>query len=190
MEAEYVVKKTYDTDRLSLHLADAGLSAQVTAYFVRNREFLYTTEPWHEEDFYTEEFQRAKLESDEKDSALLRNARFWITYKGCETIIGMVGLNEIVRGAFQSCFLSYRLDKDWLRKGLMTEAVARVVGIAFHDIGLHRIEANIMPRNEASLGLVKKLGFQCEGISPKYLKINGIWEDHVHMVLLNEAMKD
>ena len=45
-----------------------------------------------------------------------------------------------------------------------------------------------MPRNRASLRVLEKNGFVCEGLSRYYLKINGIWEDHVHMVKLNEAM--
>ena len=71
----------------------------------------------------------------------------------------------------------------------MTEAVNECVRIAFEELGLHRIEANIMPKNKASLGLARKCGFREEGISPKYLKINGVWEDHIHMVKLNESLE-
>ena len=46
-----------------------------------------------------------------------------------------------------------------------------------------------MPRNVRSMRIVKKLGFYDEGLANKYLRINGKWEDHIHMVLLNEAMK-
>ena len=45
-------------------------------------------------------------------------------------------------------------------------------------MGLHRLEANIQPGNLASIGLVKGAGFQCEGFSPKYLKIGECWRDH------------
>ncbi len=55
----------------------------------------------------------------------------------------------------------------------------------FDEEGLHRIEANIMPKNSASMKVVKKLGFYDEGLAYQYLKINGTWEDHIHMVLLN-----
>ena len=101
-------------------------------------------------------------------------------------IIGMVALNNVVWGSFCSCFLGYKLDKDWLRQGLMSEAVNECVRIAFEELGLHRIEANIMPRNIASLGVVRRCGFVEEGLARKYLKINGVWEDHLHMVKLNE----
>ncbi|MFR2405064.1 MAG: GNAT family N-acetyltransferase, partial [Eubacterium callanderi] len=66
------------------------------------------------------------------------------------------------------------------RKGIET---------AFGPLGLHRIEANIIPRNRASLRVAEKLHFRNEGLSSKYLKINGVWEDHIHMVLLNEEME-
>ncbi len=45
-----------------------------------------------------------------------------------------------------------------------------------------------MPRNLRSLKVVSNLGFNYEGVSNSYLKINGKWEDHIHMVLLNEKV--
>nr|WP_281170156.1 GNAT family N-acetyltransferase [Paenibacillus pinihumi] len=104
-------------------------------------------------------------------------------------IIGMIALSNIVRGPFQSCYLGYRLDQGEVNQGFMTESLARVIRYAFDELRLHRIEANIMPRNSASLKMVEKLGFSSEGLARKYLKINGIWEDHIHMVLLNEAVE-
>jgi ribosomal-protein-alanine N-acetyltransferase len=103
--------------------------------------------------------------------------------------IGTVSLSNIVRGPFQSCHLGYKLDKDEINKGFMTEAVEKVINITFKDLKLHRIEANIMPKNKASLRVVEKLNFYNEGIAYKYLKINGKWEDHIHMVLLNEDLE-
>lgn len=46
-----------------------------------------------------------------------------------------------------------------------------------------------MPKNKASLKVVENLSFINEGISKKYLKINGSWEDHIHMVFLNEDLE-
>jgi len=70
----------------------------------------------------------------------------------------------------------------------MTEAIQKGIEIMFNEFGLHRIEANIMPGNKPSLRVVEKLGFYNEGLAYKYLKINGKWEDHIHMVLLNESV--
>ena len=58
--------------------------------------------------------------------------------------------------------------------------------MCIRDRGLHRVEANIMPRNPASLRAAEKAGFVREGLSRRYLNINGVWEDHIHMVRLNE----
>ena len=55
----------------------------------------------------------------------------------------------------------------------------------FNDYKLHRIEANVMPKNKASLKVLKKLGFHEEGLAYNYLKINGKWEDHVYLALLD-----
>jgi [ribosomal protein S5]-alanine N-acetyltransferase len=91
-----------------------------------------------------------------------------------------------MRGAFLSCFLGYKLDGQEINQGYMTEALKKGTEIMFQDFGLHRIEANIMPKNIRSLRVAEKAGFYNEGLSRKYLNINGKWEDHIHMVLLNE----
>jgi ribosomal-protein-alanine N-acetyltransferase len=77
------------------------------------------------------------------------------------------------------------MDGAEINHGYITEALRRAIRFAFEDLQLHRIEANIMPKNVRSIRVVEKLGFVNEGLSRKYLKIAGVWEDHVHYVLLN-----
>jgi len=115
--------------------------------------------------------------------------RFWLFKKEDQMLekpLGTLALTNIIRGVFKSCFLGYKMDEDEINKGYMTEAIKALVKIAFSELNLHRIEANIMPRNERSIRVVEKCGFINEGLAKKYLKINGIWEDHYHMVILNE----
>ena len=104
-------------------------------------------------------------------------------------VIGSIALSNVVTGAFWSCFLGYKLDQEHGGRGYMTEAVKAVVEYGFETLKLHRIEANIMPRNAASIAVVTKCGFEYEGTARKYLKINGVWEDHAHYVVLNEAVE-
>lgn len=102
-------------------------------------------------------------------------------------IIGVVNINEIVAGIFQSAYLGYYGMSNFARTGVMTQALRAAVGYAFRDLGLHRLEANIQPGNAASIALVQRLGFTREGFSPRYLKIDGEWRDHERWALLADA---
>lgn len=163
--------------------ADAGATAD---YYTRNRDFLVEFMPARPEYFYTEhgQVEQLKCQSEEWESG--KSFRFYISpVREEERIIGFAALNNIVMNAFCSCYLSYQLDKDHINQGLMTEAVETVVEFGFRTLRLHRIEANIMPGNIRSIRVVEKCGFVNEGLSKQYLKINGVWEDHVHYVKLN-----
>lgn len=178
-----------ENEALRLLPADTALAPRAAAYYVRNRAFLRPFEPERPPAFFTPEGQRDILLREVLDAQGRRAYRFYIEPK-CASglLIGSVGLNNVVWGAFCSAFLGYKLDAVYTGRGCMTEAVRLVVEYAFTQIGLHRIEANVMPRNAASLRVVEKNGFEPEGLARKYLKINGVWEDHLHMVKLNEAM--
>ena len=73
-----------------------------------------------------------------------------------------------------------------MNKGYTTEALRKAIQVTFEEFHLHRIEAPIMPTKFASIQVVTKIGFQYEGVSRKMLMVNGIWEDHMRWVLLNE----
>ena len=61
----------------------------------------------------------------------------------------------------------------------MSEAVVVLSQFAFEELGLHRIEVCIIPRNANSRRVMEKLHFREEGIAERFLEINGVWEDHV-----------
>ena len=181
---------TLKTERLYLLSPDVAGADRVAEYLCRNREFMEEFEPAREEAYYSVSFQEEALTRQTKDWEEGRGYRLYISPKtGAGLIIGFVALNNVVMGPFCSCFMGYQLDKDYLRRGFMTEAVNATVPFAFRVLGLHRIEGNIMPRNRASIGVAEKCGFVNEGTSRKYLKINGVWEDHTHFVKINEDME-
>ncbi len=97
---------------------------------------------------------------------------------------GVINLNEIVGGSFQSAYLGYYGMVRFQGRGLMREAVGLAVRHAFDELGLHRVEANIQPGNARSIALVKRLGFSLEGYSPRYLRICGEWRDHERWAIL------
>ena len=101
-------------------------------------------------------------------------------------LVGVVNLNEIVRGTYQGAYLGYYANACFAGQGYMREAVALALERAFGALRLHRLEANIQPANHRSIALVQSLGFHREGYSPRYLKIGGRWRDHERWALLRE----
>jgi ribosomal-protein-alanine N-acetyltransferase len=93
-------------------------------------------------------------------------------------LVGVINISEIVRGIFHSGYLGYYMFEPYQRQGFMVAGLSTAIGRAFRVLGLHRLEANIQPKNRASTALVKRLGFRREGYSPRYLKIGGRWKDH------------
>lgn len=183
--------KFYETPRLILRtLGDSVNEAEmVLDYFKRNSEYFKPWDPLRTDEFYTVDSRKDALAWELNAMMELGYLRLWIFKKEdleYKKIIGTIGITNIARGIFFSCKLGYSIDKEEANKGYMTEAVKKSVDIAFNEYGLHRIEATIMPGNKPSLRVVEKLGFVNEGLSRSYQKINGKWEDHVHMVLLDE----
>lgn len=173
----------YETDRLYLRILKPNYCRDVLEYYKRNNNFLREWEPKRAKDFYTLAYQKRQLGYEYnmfKDNKLVR---FWIFKKEDSKLIGNICLSNIIMGNFKSCFMGYKLDKDEINKGYMTEAIKEVVQIMFDNFGLHRIEVNVVPRNERSLKVMKKLNFEQEGYSKRYLEINGVWEDHVHFAV-------
>ncbi len=179
--------EVYETERLILKIIDKSYVELVIDYYQRNKSFFEEWDAVKNDDFYEKPYQEELLEKELSEIKNKRCLRLWIFNKqNSNKIIGTVSFSNIVWGAFLSCHLGYKLDKEEINKGYITEAIQKGIDIIFKEYGLHRIEANIMPKNIRSLRVAEKLGFYNEGLAYKYLKIQGKWEDHVHMVLLNE----
>ena len=111
-------------------------------------------------------------------------AWFVVTSRG--DLAGVINASEIVRGNFLSAYLGYYALAPHDRRGYRTAGLRLALREAFATHGLHRLEANIQPGNVASRRLVQRLGFRCEGFSPRYLKISGRWRDHERWAITRE----
>jgi ribosomal-protein-alanine N-acetyltransferase len=125
---------------------------------------------------------RAYLARNRSDS----NRGYLVCIRATREIAGVVNLSEIVRGCFKSAYLGYHAFLPHAGQGYMAEGMRLVVARAFGRLSLHRLEANIQPRNAASIALVRRLGFRKEGLSRRYLKIGGRWRDHERWAILVE----
>lgn len=113
-------------------------------------------------------------------------AAFFVWLDEPRGLVGVINLDGIARGYFCSAYLGYYAFLPYAGRGLMQMGLTQVVTLAFRQMRLHRLEANIQPGNAVSKALVKKLGFRREGFSPRYLKINGRWRDHERWAILAE----
>lgn len=103
-----------------------------------------------------------------------------------DKIVGVYNISEIVRGFFQNAYLGFYATIEGVGQGYMRSGLELVLEKAFTEIALHRLEANIQPKNERSIKLIKSMGFRREGYSPKYLKVNDEWQDHERWAMTTE----
>ena len=102
-------------------------------------------------------------------------------------IAGSLNLNSIIRGAFQNASVGYWVSQDRAGRGLASAAVADVIGIAFSDLGLHRLDAATLLHNTPSQRVLTRSGFRPFAVAEAYLKIAGKWQDHILFQLRNPA---
>lgn len=62
-----------------------------------------------------------------------------------------------------SAEIGYVLGREHWGKGLMTEVLVGFVEFAFETLGLKRLEAELDPRNAASVKVLERVGFSHEG---------------------------
>ncbi|MEM7219106.1 MAG: GNAT family protein [Pseudomonadota bacterium] len=103
-----------------------------------------------------------------------------------DSIVGAINLNNIVRGTFLSATLGYYVGAPFVGSGYMSEGLELVKAYAFDTLRLHRLEANIQPDNTRSLNLVRRCGFEFEGLARQFLYIAGAWRDHERWTCVDE----
>ncbi|MBQ3008739.1 MAG: GNAT family N-acetyltransferase [Oscillospiraceae bacterium] len=176
------------TDRMYMKLAHPRLAAEVARFNERNKAILREVEPMRPSIYYTKSGMKLYLKQDYRDAMKGNEFRYYLTLKGEKKIIGTVCIGSIHFGSVKSCVLSYKMDKDYRNMGLCSEAVEEIIRFAFEILRLHRIEAQVMPRNAKSLAIMRKFNFEKEGLLKKCLEINGQWEDHYVFSLLNDKI--
>jgi len=145
----------------------------------KSRDFLVPWEPtWPADDLSKSAFRRRLRrhnEEIERDEAY----PFLIFREPDGLLLGGLTLGQVRRGVSQSATLGYWMGQPHAGKGHMTRAVRAALAYAFDHLRLHRVEAACLPRNERSVRLLERAGFQQEGLARAYLRINGVWQDHI-----------
>ncbi|MEZ6232749.1 MAG: GNAT family protein [Phycisphaerales bacterium] len=157
------------------HPVDAD-RAEIAALRRASREWLVKWDPLPPGSVAIDEDAQAERIVSSADTQT--NQRHLVCEVESGRIVGVVSLNQICRGPFDNAIMGYWRGEGFGGRGLMAEGVRLVLERAFGGLGLHRVEANLMPRNGASRALAVRCGFRYEGYSPNYLQIAGHWEGH------------
>jgi ribosomal-protein-alanine N-acetyltransferase len=180
------------TPRLVVRVAGANDLDAIVRYVTENAAFLQPWEPIRPVSYYSAAYWRIQISRDSEDVLQDRGVRLFLFDRESTDakVCGVATFGNLVRGAAQYCTLGYAIAESAQGKGLMREALEEAaIPYIFETLGLHRIHANYLPRNERSGGLLRRLGFSVEGYARDYLLINGRWEDHILTSRTNPGWK-
>lgn len=178
----------YETRRLILKVLGPDYSSDVLRFYQVDRELFEKYEADRSPNFYTEAHQRNILQLEYGLTLKLNQVRFYVFLKdNPEKIIGTVCLYDI-SNAYSRAEIGYKFASAYQHKGYASEAVEKLIDIAFWDLNLHRLCAHVQEDNIPSIRLLVGLGFAKEGICRDYLCLNGVWTDHLQYSLIASTL--
>lgn len=150
--------------------------------------YLQPWEPsWPEDDLTRAAFKR-RLSIYARETEAGNAWPFFIFADVDQALIGAITLSNIRRGVAETGTLGYWIGQSFAGRGYATAAARAMIGFAFQDLNLHRLEAACVPGNTASRRVLEKAGFALEGQARAYLKINGAWADHLLFGIVNHGV--
>jgi len=152
-----------------------------------SRLFLKPWEPSWAPDALTRAAYRRRLARHAADWRDGEAYSFFLIRNQDSRILGGIGLSNVRRGVAETGSVGYWMGEAFARQGYMTEAVSLVVGFAFEQLQLRRLEAACLPVNLPSRRLLERSGFRQEGYAKEYLCIDGVWQDHLLFALLRDS---
>jgi RimJ/RimL family protein N-acetyltransferase len=157
------------TERLLLRPARADDLEALNAIMREPRTMAYWSTPPHETLAETADFLEGMMTIPPGEGE-----DFAIELDGC--LIGKAGL-------YRFPDIGYLLDPACQGRGLMREALTAVIARAFAVHALPRIQADVDPRNAASLRLLARLGFRETHRQARTWLVGEQWCDSVYLVL-------
>ncbi len=146
---------------------------------LESRDFLVPWEPvWPANDLTRPAF-RIRIRQYWRDIDDDQAYPYFIFDPSGSRLYGALTLSNVRRGVAQTGTLGYWIGAPHARQGYMTAAVELILSFAFQHLALHRVEAACLPHNAASIALLERSGFEREGLARGYLRIAGVWQDHV-----------
>lgn len=156
----------------------------------QSRNFLEPWEPKWSASELGRDAWRQRLKQYRLEARRGAGQTLFIFERGGGELAGGISLTNIRRGVAQTAHLGYWMGERFAGKGLMGEALILVEDYCFNTLRLHRIEAACIPENQRSARVLEKAGFLREGLMRSYLRINGVWQDHLLYALIADDYRD
>jgi len=163
------------------HMGDYPAWAELRA---RSRSHLVPWEPQWSRDELTRDAFRRRIRHYQRELREDLGYAFFIYRDTDEALLGGLTLSNVRRGVTQAAAVGYWIGLPFARRGYMSSALSTILRFAFDDLNLHRLEAACMPHNAASIRVLENNGFRREGLARRYLKIDGVWQDHLLYAIL------
>jgi [ribosomal protein S5]-alanine N-acetyltransferase len=152
----------------------------------KSRQHLTVWEPQWSRDELTRSAFRRRLRQYQREAKEDLGYAFLIFRRIDYVLLGGLSISNVRRGVSQAASIGYWIGLPHVGRGYMTDAVKAALPFVFVTLGLHRLEAACLPQNHVSARVLQKAGFAREGTARRYLKINGIWQDHDLFALLQD----
>jgi len=118
------------------------------------------------------QLQREIAEGNESNAMF----KWGIALRDSNTVIGTTTLFNLSLDNGRA-ELGYAMSHAYWGKGYMNEALRALLSHAFDVMKLRRLEADVDPRNTASIRTLERLGFQREGFLRERWHVNGEIQD-------------
>lgn len=151
-----------------------------------SRAHLVPWEPLWPRDDLSRSGYRRRLRHYQREAREDQGYAYLLFDAATDQLMGGVTLSNVRRGVTQAATLGYWLGLPYVGRGHMTEAVRALMSHSFETLRLHRVEAAVQPANVPSRRVLERVGFVKEGLARRYIKINGVWQDHYLFALLAE----
>lgn len=140
---------------------------------------------------YTDEAYQREVSRYQKGFSMFNKTflYFFIVDKANGKVIGWCGFHTWYKDHSRAEIGYMLYDNSDMKKGMMTEAITPIIAYGFNEMQLNRIEAFVGPDNEASLNIMKKMGFKQEGHLKQHYRKGDVIEDSVLFALLKDEYK-
>lgn len=174
----------YETNRLILKVLGPDSAKEVLQFYEEDKELFERYEIDRCPQFYTESHQRNILQVEYGLTLKMSLIRYYVFLKEKpDDIIGTISLYD-VSTPFARADIGYKFASRYHHQGYASEAVEKLIDIAFTELKLHRICARVQEENFPSIRLIEGLGFEKEGVCRHYMRMRGQWMDHLQYSLI------